>query len=508
MKIFYQQVLAFFTVILTLLVILGFSFFHLMKENVYRNTWFQLENYAHSLKSSGTLRLLEVDDSRESLIVNQTKLESFDELLQGQGVHMTIYTKRDEIIYPNNAFKASISKKEWKKLKQGKIIYRKFDIAGRRVKKKMVKPTTNLDVSLPEPPKKLDSAYSTERQQLTDIFVPCFNSRKELVAVISLGSIASNIKEAVTAVEVNLLYALLISAALGLIVSFILAHYMTKKIRRLQSATKQIADGNFDVAIKNRGKDELDELAHDFNRMASSLAASNKEIERQEELRLRFMADAAHEMRTPLTTINGILEGLAYDVIPEESKEKSITLMQNETKRLIRLVNENLDYEKIRSGVIVLNQTELNASEIIKNIAKQLEAKAQENNDCFELALPDELPIYADYDRLVQIVFNITQNAIQFTQNGTIGFSGERGYRETVIRIYDTGIGMTSEQVQNIWERYYKADPSRTNKKYGESGLGLSIVKQLVDLHQAQIEVQSQVGKGTTFTMTFPDKQA
>lgn len=182
--------------------------------------------------------------------------------------------------------------------------------------------------------------------------------------------------------------------------------------------------------------------------------------------------------------------------------------MQNETKRLIRLVNENLDYEKIRSGVIVLNQTELNASEIIKNIAKQLEAKAQENNDCFELALPDELPIYADYDRLVQIVFNITQNAIQFTQNGTIGFSGERGYRETVIRIYDTGMGMTSEQVQNIWERYYKADPSRTNKKYGESGLGLSIVKQLVDLHQAQIEVQSQVGKGTTFTMTFPDKQA
>ena len=119
-------------------------------------------------------------------------------------------------------------------------------------------------------------------------------------------------------------------------------------------------------------------------------------------------------------------------------------------------------------------------------------------------AEPD-IEIYADYDRFVQIIVNIIQNAIQFTENGTITISLEKGYLETIIKIQDTGIGMSEQQMKSIWDRYYKVDPSRKNTKYGESGLGLPIVQQLVRLHKGKLEVESELGKGTTFTVKLPD---
>ena len=218
------------------------------------------------------------------------------------------------------------------------------------------------------------------------------------------------------------------------------------------------------------------------------------------------MADAAHEMRTPLTTINGILEGLAYDAIPEEDKGHSIELMQNETKRLIRLVNENLDYEKIRTGQIALNKNNFDGAEVLHNLVEQLTNKAAAADDEFKLTVPEKLPVWADYDRFIQVLFNIMQNAIQFSQANVIEVTGSRTDHATVVAIQDYVIGMTPDQVKNIWERYYKADPSRKNTKYGESGLGLAISHQLVQQHGGSIKVDSVENEGTCFTVTFPDE--
>lgn len=304
----------------------------------------------------------------------------------------------------------------------------------------------------------------------------------------------------------DLLKGLGVSLIISMIISFFIASRLNRRISRLRAAATQVSNGNYEIRVKSGGKDEIGELITDFNHMTESLEKANQEIERQEERRQEFLADAAHEMRTPLTTISGILEGIKYDVIPQEQRKKSIDLMSNETQRLIRLVNENLDYEKIRSNSIRLEKRHFNARNVLNNIVEQLSSKAAESKDHFEIQSPDDLPIYADYDRFVQIVFNITNNAIQFTDNGTITLIGERGYQETVIRIADTGIGMTKEQQKNIFERYYKADASRRAHKYGESGLGLAIVHQLVQQHGGTISVTSKPHKGTTFTVIIPDQ--
>ena len=274
----------------------------------------------------------------------------------------------------------------------------------------------------------------------------------------------------------------------------------------MRSATKEVAAGNFDVVVPNRNRDEFDDLADDFNRMTVSLKESQDEIERQEERRKQFMADASHEMRTPLTTINGLLEGMQYNAIPENQREKAIKLMQNETSRLIRLVNENLDYEKIRTNQISILLQEFNATEAVATLLTQLSAKAEASGDQLILQTEEPIMLYADYDRFVQVMVNLIQNAIQFTNDGTIAVAITKLEKATEIKISDTGIGMSEDQVKNIWDRYYKADPSRKNTKYGESGLGLSIVQELVRLHNGTIEVSSELDKGTTFTVVFPDK--
>jgi signal transduction histidine kinase len=344
------------------------------------------------------------------------------------------------------------------------------------------------------------------QNQTTSYAMVPFFTNGEFFGVLLVSQPAMNVESSVNSIVTDLFKAFIIASIIAIIVSYFFATQQVKRINRMRSATKEVASGNFDVIVPNRNRDEFDDLADDFNQMTVSLKASQEEIERQEERRKQFMADASHEMRTPLTTINGLLEGLQYNAIPENQKEKAIKLMQNETSRLIRLVNENLDYEKIRTNQISVVLQKFNATEAVSTLVSQLHGKAEASGD--ELILQADAPIdvYADYDRFVQVLVNLIQNAIQFTTNGTITVAIKKLEKATEISIADTGIGMTEDQVKNIWDRYYKADPSRKNTKYGESGLGLSIVQELVRLHNGTIEVVSALDKGTTFTVVFPDK--
>ncbi len=161
--------------------------------------------------------------------------------------------------------------------------------------------------------------------------------------------------------------------------------------------------------------------------------------------------------------------------------------------------------KKIRNNQIKLFKTKFDGTLVLENIVEQLSGNAKKKNNTLKLLSTEPVFIYADHDRFTQIIFNITQNAIQFTENGNVELTIYRVDKATRVKIKDTGIGMSNEQKRFIFERFYKADPSRNNVGTGESGLGLAIVYSLVNQHHGQIEVDSQANKGTTFTLTFFD---
>lgn len=443
---------------------MGFSFLQFSKNTTYKNTEKQLYGYAEALVSG--------DLQKNQLDIGQL-------ILNNQEVTLTVFNSDDLMIYPEtvNAYKSGISKEDFKKL-----------VKGQRI---------SLTI-------RQTDFYGNDRQ-LAIIYLPFFtqdsNSFSGFVAV---SSPISGIEATLTVLRNNLFTAFLFSSLGAILLSLLFAKYQVNRINRLRTATHKVASGSFDIHLENNHKDEFDDLAEDFNLMAESLKASQKEIEHQENRRRQFMADVAHEMRTPLTTINGLLEGLEHDMIPDNQKKRSLELMHNESKRLIRLVNENLDYEKIRSNQIFLHKQTVNLKEPFEIIVEQLLIKAKSKKNRLIVDCPSNIKIYADCDRFMQIIVNLTQNAIQFTQGGEIKLIGTMDEKQTTIKIADTGIGIDAKEVGNIWERYFKADVSRKNTIYGESGLGLAIVQQLVNLHGATISVESTKGEGTVFTLRFP----
>ncbi|KRK78695.1 sensor histidine kinase [Companilactobacillus nodensis] len=487
MKLIYQNMLSFLIVILTTLGIILYSVTSTSTTSEYNRTYKDLESYAGNLE-----KIALKTDSKTGQIHNITgdNIKTVEQVLSDKNVQFAIFDYQNDQVYPTPPTNVKLHLKQsyWNKLKQGKTI------------RNIQKPESSEG----------NPRLSNKKDNLSYVYVltPWFQNGK-LIAAVWAGSDVSQLQTNIGELNKRLYFALLISLLAAIILSFLLSRYQVNRINRLRGATRRVANNDFSVHIESKNTDELDDLANDFNTMVKSLEASDKEIKRQEQRRKEFMADASHEMRTPLTTINGLLEGLAYDAIPEESKGQSIQLMRNETNRLIRLVNENLDYEKIRTNQITLAKRVFDANTPLKDIVSQLQKKAAESKDKLTLETPeDELETYADYDRFVQVMFNIMQNSIQFTDNGEITVTGYRAddRHASIFKIQDTGIGMSEEQVKNIWDRYYKADPSRKNRKYGESGLGLSIVHQLIENHGGEIHVKSKLHEGTTFTVTLFDE--
>ena len=475
MKLIYQNMLSFLLIIVTTISIIGYSEIGYARNQAYTQNYQRMESYANSLGN-----LAEADSQNGTALLSNNFLNQLEYVLRGDDAHLRIFNDKNEQIYPKTKARIQLSQEVFTTLKNGQEI---------RIQNNHNE----------------NSPISSTKDAYTGVLVPWMNG-KNLVGIVWIGSRVKHVERPILMAKRNLLRALLITVAVGLLLSFIISYYSTKRIKRLSRATQKVASGNFNVQIEHKDSDEIDQLAENFNKMVQALKQSNEEVKAQEERRDQFMADAAHEMRTPLTTINGILEGLQYDAIPEDSKPKSIALMQRETKRLIRLVNENLDYEKIRNNQIMLVKTNFNATIILHDLKSQLKQNATKAHDELVVEAPDQLPIYADRDRFTQVMVNLVQNAIQFTHDGKIIISGKRIEHGTQLSVKDNGIGMSKNQTKYIFERFFKADPSRARMGTGESGLGLAIVSSLIKQHGGKVEVFSAPGKGSTFTVTFYDK--
>lgn len=444
--------------------ILSLVFSHYVEGLVYKNKVDELESYGENI-----LRDITEGNLSSDRIVNE-----YMTVLGGRNISFSIFDEKGSVIFPADKHGGDLRLVDevLEQISSGETL-----IVKNRTKR--------------------------SNQEVTLVAIP-YIVNGQLAGGILLTAPISGSREMISQINQYLFYTVLIALVVAVLLSLILSRIHVHRIKRIQAATSSVAAGNYTVKLPSSTFDEIGELAEDFNSMVMRLNTSKEEIESLENRRRNFMSDVSHELRTPLTTISGVIEGLKNNMIAEEEKEKGIQLVSKETKRLIRLVNENLDYDKIRSNQIKLTKEEIPLDELFEIIQEQLSLQAEEKGNSIQIEVEEGTSIFADYDRLVQILINITKNSIQFTSNGSIYLRGKNGIRETIIEIQDTGIGIDPMEIEKIWHRFYKAEISRTSNPFGEFGLGLSIVKQLVQLHNGKIEVTSEKGKGTIFTIRFP----
>jgi histidine kinase len=294
-----------------------------------------------------------------------------------------------------------------------------------------------------------------------------------------------------------MLTALLVATGVAIGVSLLLSQGIVAPLRAMMQATQRIAEGHYDERVQIRGSDELQQLAARFNQMA-------EQLEQVEIMRRRLIGDVAHELRTPLTAIKGSMEGLIDGILPPTPE--TFEQIYQEAERLNRLVNDLQELSRVEAGAYELSLRAVGASNVIKTVVKRLRLQFEEKGVALLTDLPaEEVHVWADEDRLVQVLTNLVGNALQYTPaGGTVTISIAPQADKARFSVRDTGIGISAEHLTRIFDRFYRVDPSRSRTR-GGSGVGLTIAKYLVEAQGGRIWAESEgEGKGSTFSFTLP----
>ncbi|MFA5341449.1 MAG: HAMP domain-containing sensor histidine kinase [Clostridia bacterium] len=295
-----------------------------------------------------------------------------------------------------------------------------------------------------------------------------------------------------------LAYALLFSIVVFMLIIMGISNKAMKPIIQLNNATQEVAKGNFDVVVVNDSQDEIGQLTESFNKMA-------KELKSIEYLRKDFVSNVSHEFKTPISSILGFAKLLENDTITEDEKREYLAIIVEESERLSNLSTNILKLSKLESQDIVFSKAEYSLDEQIRRVVLLLEPKWCEKNIDFDIDL-ENVAFLADEDLMQQVWINLLNNAIVYSyQNGIIHIRMNKHKEEekAVIVIQDEGIGMDKHTMDRMFEKFYKGDTSHSKEG---AGLGLALVKRIVDLHQGIIAVESEPGKGTTIKLTFPNE--
>ncbi|WP_052144915.1 HAMP domain-containing sensor histidine kinase [Halalkalibacter okhensis] len=301
----------------------------------------------------------------------------------------------------------------------------------------------------------------------------------------------------------QVVFMIFLTFAIIMAVAGIFLWFMSKKItaplQEMNHSALRFAKGDFTQSVDVKTHDEIGQLGKTFNYMAT-------ELNNLEETRKTFIANVSHDLRSPLTSIKGFLIALLDGTIPEKRREHYYLLMKDETERMIKLVNDTLDMTRFEAGQVKIVQTPYNVTKQLQMLAVKLEPHLAAKEMEIQI-IPDhqEIIVVADQDKIEQALINLVQNAIQVSPiRSTITIFLEKQANHVQIKIQDQGDGIQEEQLEHIWKRFYKTDKARTNKS--GVGIGLAIVKSIMDLHDTDITVKSNPGNGTTFAFSLPLK--
>ncbi|MGJ5673335.1 MAG: sensor histidine kinase [Nostochopsis sp.] len=283
------------------------------------------------------------------------------------------------------------------------------------------------------------------------------------------------------------------TAAGGL--SFWVSRRIMQGLTQMEKITQEFATGRLNARLPMSDIPELNRLGTSFNRMAASL-------EGVETRRRELIGDMTHELRTPLTVVRGYLEELA-DGSMEPSPEIYVRLVR-ETKRLERLVNDLQELSKAEAGYLAIHIKSVNLRPLLESLVTKFADQLLEDGPVIQLKCPAELPfVLADIDRTEQVLVNLVGNAVRYTNQGTITIQTWVDDSKLWIAVIDTGMGIAYEDLPHIFERFWRADKSR-DRYSGGTGIGLTISRSLVELQGGYIEVESELGVGSTFRFCLP----
>ena len=293
-----------------------------------------------------------------------------------------------------------------------------------------------------------------------------------------------------------------IAIAIALVIGFFVSSMLTNPIRRITTTAKQIRDGDLSARTNMRGDDEIDQLGETFDEMATSL---EKDLKHER----RLTSDVAHELRTPLQAMLATVEAMQDGIYPTDAEH--LETVASETRRLSRLVQQMLDLSRMENRTAPLNLRPVDVAALVRNIVNTQHQLFHARD--LHLRFADETmgrsaTIEVDSDMLTQAVINLMSNAMRYTpEDGWVVVKVQNDRRHLLISVSDTGIGIAKEDLSRIFGRFWRADASRA-REAGGLGVGLAVTKQIVERHHGFISVESELGKGTTFTIHLPREHA
>jgi len=322
----------------------------------------------------------------------------------------------------------------------------------------------------------------------------------EIVSVIYLSQPLRDVVAVLGDLRTRLLISTAIALVLSALVGLLLSGAITRPLRRLTAAAGAVARGQFDQQVGIRSQDELGLLGRAFDDMTARLQAARQ-------MQVDLVANVSHELRTPLTSLKGMLETLRGGAVDDpEVRDHFLGTIENETDRLVRLVNDLLLLSQVDSDALNLRRTSVDLGELIQSTITRLSPGTEAQGLVLNTIVSPDAPLaWADPDRIEQVLLNLLDNAIKYSPSGgKVTISMDVGDGQFVrVQVQDEGAGIPAEDLPYIGQRFYRTDQARSRSQ-GGSGLGLAIVKALVEAHGGRFWLESQVGEGTLASFNLP----